>query len=93
MQKELQMVIIDHEKACDRVPRQGVWRYLRKQGVPEKYVRLAKYTYEDARTQVKTSIGLTGKITVRVGLHQGSSLNPYLLLLLVFQCRAAFSAA
>ena len=42
------------------------------------YVRLVKETYEDARTQVKTSIGLTGKITVRVGLHQGSSLSPYL---------------
>ena len=35
-------------------------------------------TYEDARTQVKTSIGITGNITVRVGLHQGSSLSPYL---------------
>ena len=46
------------------------------QGVPEKYVRLVKDTYEDARTQVKTSIGLTGKITVRVGLLQGSSLSP-----------------
>ena len=51
---------------------------MREQGVPEKYVRLVKDTYEDARTQVKTSIGLTGKITVRVGLHQGSSLSPYL---------------
>ena len=40
-------------------------------------MRLVKDTYEDARTQVKTSVGLTGKITVRVGLHQGSSLSPY----------------
>ena len=39
-------------------------------GFPEKYVRLVKDTYEDARTPVKTSIGVTGKITVRVGLHQ-----------------------
>ena len=62
----------------DRVPRQEVWRCLREQGVPEKYVRLVKDTYEDARTQVKPSIGLTGHITVRVGLHQGSSLSPYL---------------
>ena len=37
-----------------------------------------KDTCVDARTQVKTSLGLTGKITVRVGLHQGSSLSPYL---------------
>ena len=70
--------IIDIDKAYDRVPRQDVWRCLREHGVPEKHVRLVKDTYEDARTQVKTSIGLTGKITVRVGLHQGFSLSPYL---------------
>ena len=51
-------------------------RCLREHGVPEKYVRLVKSMYEDARTQ---SIGVTGKITVRVGLHQGSSMSPYLL--------------
>ena len=71
-------MFIDLEKAYDRVPRQEVWTCLREQGVPEKYVRLVKDTYEDARTQVNTGIGLTGKITVRVGLHQGSSLSPYL---------------
>ena len=78
MQKALHLVFIDLAKAYDMVPRQEVWRCLREQGVPEKYVRLVKDTYEDARTQVKTSIGLTGKNTVRVGLHQGSSLSPYL---------------
>ena len=78
MQKALHLVFIDLEKAYDRVPRQEIWRWLREQGVPEKYVRLVKDTYEDARTQVRTSIGLTGKITVTVGLHQGSSLSPYL---------------
>ena len=77
MQKELHLVCIHLEKAYDRVPRQEVW-CLREQGVPEKYERLVKDTYEDARTQVNTSIGLTGKITVIVGLHQGSSLSPYL---------------
>ena len=60
-----------------------MWRCLREQGVPEKYVRLAKDTCEDARTQVKTSIGVTGKITVRVGLHQGSSLRPYLFVMIL----------
>ena len=72
------MVFIDLEKAYDKVPGQEVWRCLWEQGVPEKYVRLVKDTYEDARTQVKTSIGVTGKITVRVGLREGSSLSPYL---------------
>ena len=51
MQKELPMVFIDLEKAYDRVQRQEVWRCLREQGVPEKYLRFVKDTYEDARTQ------------------------------------------
>ena len=46
--------------------------------MPEKYVRLVKDTYEDARTQVMTIIGVKGKITVRVSLHQGSSRSAYL---------------
>ena len=39
--------------------------------VLEKYMRLVKYTYEDAGRQAKTSVGVAGKITYRVGLHQG----------------------
>ena len=78
MQKELHMVFIDLEKAYDRIQRQDVWMCLREQGVPEKCVRLVKDAYEDAGTQVKTSIGVTGKITVRLGLLEGSSTIPYL---------------
>ena len=62
MQKEMHLVFIDLAKAYRgwyRVPRPEVWRCLREQGVPEKYVRLMKDTYEDARTQVKTIIGVT----------------------------------
>ena len=61
LQKELHMVFIDQEKAYDRVSRQEVWRCLREQGVPEKCVRLAEDTYEDARTQVKIRDPFTGR--------------------------------
>ena len=74
----MHVIFIDLEKAYDRVPRQEVWRCMREKGVPEKYVRLVMDMYEGARTQVRSSVGLTGWITVRVGLHQGSSLSPYL---------------
>ena len=44
----------------------------------EKYVRLVKNMYDGARTQVRTCFGLTEKFGVTVGLHQGSSLSPYI---------------
>ena len=69
MQKELHMVFIDLAKAYDKAPLHQVLRCLREQGVAEKYVRLVKDTYEDARKQDKNSIGVTAKITVRMGLH------------------------
>ena len=39
--------------------------------------------YEGVRTQVKSSVGLTKKIPVSVGLHQGSSLIPYLFAIIM----------
>ena len=76
-QKGLQ-VFIDLEKAYDRVPRQVVWRCMREKGVPEKYVMIVHDMHEGAITRMKSSVGLTDKIPVGVGLHQGSSLSPYL---------------
>ena len=73
-QKTVHTVFIDLEKAYGR-KFAGIFF---KQGVPEKYVRVVKDTYEDAWTQVNTSVGVTGKITVGMGLHQGSSLCKYL---------------
>ena len=72
------MVFIALEKVYDKVPRQEVWRCMREKGVPEKCVRIVKDTYVEARTMVKSSVWLTNTITVRVGLHPGSSLSPYL---------------
>ncbi|XP_066943488.1 uncharacterized protein [Macrobrachium rosenbergii] len=77
-QKGLHIVFIDLEKEYDSVPRQEVWRCMRLKGTPEKYVRLVQDMYEGAKTQVRSSVGLTEWIPVRVGLHQGSALSPYL---------------
>ena len=82
-QKELHMVFIDLEKVYDRVPRQEVWRYMREKGVPEKYVMIVQDMYEGSRTRVKSSVGLTDMIPVGVGLHQGSSLSPYLFAMIM----------
>ena len=47
-------------------------------GVSEKYVKVVKDMYAGATTQVKSTVGKTGMFNVRVGLHQGSALSPYI---------------
>ncbi|XP_037787377.1 uncharacterized protein LOC119582936 [Penaeus monodon] len=49
----LHKLFIDLEKAYDRVPRQEVWRCMRKRGVTEKYVRMIQETYKNVTTKVR----------------------------------------
>ncbi|XP_046994384.1 uncharacterized protein LOC124606446 [Schistocerca americana] len=51
---------------------------MREQCVPEKYVRLVKEMYRGAMTQVRSSVGMTEEFPVKVRLHRGSALSPYL---------------
>ena len=41
-------------------------------------MRLVQDMYKDVKTLVKSSVGKTENFTVKVGLHQGSALSPYL---------------
>ena len=69
-------MFIDLEKAYDRVPRQEVC--LREKNVSEKYIRVIKDMYKGATTQVRSFVGTTEKFEVQVGLHQCSTLSPYI---------------
>ena len=77
-QKGLHMAFIDLEKAYDRVPRSEVWRCMREKGVSEKYVRLVQDMYRDVTPQVSSCVGITDEFNIKVGLHQGSTLSPYI---------------
>ena len=77
-QKALYIVFIDLEKAYDRVPRQEVWRCLREKMAPEKYIKLIQEMYRSVQATVRSSLGETEKLEVKVGLHQGSALSPFL---------------
>ena len=77
------MVCIYLKKAYYGVPRQEVWICMREKGVPEKYVMIVQDMYEGARTRVKSRVGITDMIPVGVGLHQGSSLSPYLFAMIM----------
>ena len=77
-QKELYCVFLDLEKAYDKVPREELWYCMRKLQVVEKYVKVVQDIYEDSVTTVRCAVGMTEGLKVEVGLHQGSTLSPFL---------------
>ena len=81
--KDLHMVFIDLEKAYDKIPRNVMWWALEKHKVPTKYITLIKDMYDNVVTSVRTSDGDTNDFPIRIGLHQGSALSPYLFALVM----------
>ena len=51
---------------------------MRKSEMAEKYVRLVQDMYEGSETMVSCAVETTESFMVRVGLHQGSALSPFL---------------
>src|ERR1043165_2131048 len=76
--RDLHMLFIDLEKAYDSVPRRLIWESLEGRGVPRKYLDLIRDMYDRSVTSVRSPVGDTDSFPVEVGLHQGSSLSPFL---------------
>ena len=77
-QRELHCVFVDLQKAYDRVLWEELWYCMRKSEIVEKYVQLVQDMYEGSETVVRCAIGTTKSFQVKVGLHQGSALSPFL---------------
>ena len=77
-QRELHCVFLDLEKAYDRVPREELWYCMRKSGIVEKYVQLVQDMYKESETVVRCAVETAESFKVKVGLHQGSALSPFL---------------
>ena len=77
-QRELLCVFVDLGKACDRVPREELWHCMKKSGIAENYVQLVQDMYKGSETVLRCAVGTTESFKVKVGLHQGSALSPFL---------------
>jgi len=82
-QKGLHLVFVDLEKAYDRVPREELWHCMRSSEIAEPYVRAVQDMYKECTTAIRTAAGLTESFQVKVGLHQGSALSPFLFALIM----------
>jgi hypothetical protein len=60
------------------IPRNVLWWALEKHKVSANYITLIKDMYNNVVTSVQTSVGDTNDFPIKIGLHQGSTLSPYL---------------
>jgi hypothetical protein len=60
-----------------------MWWALEKKKVPTKYVTLIKDMYDDVVTSVRACDNETSDFPIKIGLHQGSALSPYIFALVM----------
>ena len=56
---------------------------MRKKEIPEVLVRSVMILYEGANTRVRVDYDLSEEFKVKVGMHQGSVLSPFLIAVVV----------
>ena len=69
---------VDLKKAYDSVPRQALWKVLRKLGVPGVLVNLIESFHQDMQAKIRLKGKLMDPIDVRNGLRQGCCMAPVL---------------
>jgi Reverse transcriptase (RNA-dependent DNA polymerase) len=80
---DLHMIFIDLEKAYDKIPKNSMWWALKKKQVPTKYVTLIKDMYTNVVTCVRACDGESDAFPIKIELHQGSELSPYIFTSLI----------
>jgi len=67
--RDLNVVFIDLEKACDKDPKEVLWRCLESRGVCVAYIRVIKDMHDGEKSQVRTVGGDSKHFSIMIGLH------------------------
>ena len=81
--KKLFFMFVDPEKAFDWGPREVVCFALRWKGIPEYLVNGVVSHYKCCKTAVSIDGELASSFSVKVGVHQGSTLSPLLFVMVM----------
>jgi Reverse transcriptase (RNA-dependent DNA polymerase) len=81
--KKLHMIFIDLEKAYDKILRNIMWWALKRKLVPTNYVTLIKDKYTNVVNYIRACDGESHIFPIKIGLHQGSALSPYIFTLVM----------
>ena len=81
--KKLHMCLVDLEKAFDTVPKNVLEWALRKKEISQVLVRSVMSLYDGAKTKVRVHSEWSEEFVVKVGMHQGSALTPFILSVVV----------
>ena len=79
------MIFVDLEfgVAYHTVPLEVLWRCMRKLNIPVVNIRLVQDMYKGATTCEKSKRGTGEHFEVGIGIHHGSALSPFLIIMLV----------
>ena len=91
--RNLHFSFVDLETAFDRVAREVISSAMRKLGVEEWLVSAVMSMYTDAKTVVRTFYGNSKGFKVKVGMHQGSAVSPFLFVIVMEAISREFRVA
>jgi hypothetical protein len=77
-QQNTYLCFVDLKKAYDSVWREGLFRKLRQDGVPQKLVKLVRMWYKKVRARVRVNDEESTWFETKVGVRQGDTLSPLL---------------
>ena len=81
--KQMIMVLLDWEKAFDKVDRQGLFRAIERMNIHEDPIQAVTSLYHNTQFTVESDGNTSEKLTQTTGIRQGCPLSPYLFLIMM----------